>query len=126
MGALATAVDLLALALLVEVLGVPPAVANVPALLAGAAVQFFGCRHLVFGSGEGSLARHLGGFLLAEMGALILNAIIFHVLIRVTPLPYAFARVGGQAVVYAAFSYPMWSRVFRADVTAPRPDVVDP
>jgi exoribonuclease II len=112
-GAAATGLDLLVVALLVEGLHLPPASANVPALLVGAIVQFFGCR-LVFGATGGSFLRQLSAFVVAELGTLALNAAVFHVLVSATPVPYAAARLVGQAAVYLGFSYPAWKRVFAA------------
>lgn len=112
-GAAATGADLLVLALLVEVGGLAPTVANVPALLVGAAVQFFGCRHLVFDAADGALGRQIGGFALAEAGTLALNGLAFHLLVTATPVPYALARPLGTFLVFAGFSYPIWHVVFR-------------
>jgi len=113
-GVVATGVDLLTLFILVEVAGLAPTVANVPALLAGAAVQFLGCRHLVFKARKGSLARQLGGFVVTELGTLALNGIAFHLLVTLTPVPYALARPLGTFLVFVGFSYPLWTRVFRS------------
>ena len=111
-GLVATVVDLLALAILVELVGLAPTIANVPALLAGAAVQFLGCRHLVFRAGAGSLRRQLGGFVFAEAATLLMNALAFHLLVTLTPVPYALARPIGTFLVFAGFSYPVWHLVF--------------
>lgn len=111
-GLVATAVDLLALAALVELGRLSPALANVPALLAGLAVQFLGCRYVVFAGSKQPLAHQLAGFAAAEAGALALNAALFHVLVSWTTIPYALARPAGQLVVFVAFSFPVWTRVF--------------
>lgn len=113
-GLVATAVDLFALAALVELGRLSPALANVPALLAGLLVQFLGCRYVVFAGSRQPLAHQLVGFAAAEAGALALNAALFHVLVSWTPIPYALARPAGQLVVFVAFSFPAWSRVFAA------------
>lgn len=112
-GVAATVADLVVLALLVEVATLPPTVANVPALLVGAAVQFAGCRHLVFDAAEGSLRRQLAGFAVAEAGTLALNGLAFHLLVTLTPVPYALARALGTFLVFVGFSYPIWHVVFR-------------
>ena len=111
-GVAATVADLFALALLVEVCALAPAIANVPALLVGAAVQFLGCRHVVFDAGAGSLRRQLGGFAVAEAATLSMNALAFHLLITLSPISYALARPLGTFLVFAAFSYPVWHLVF--------------
>lgn len=117
-GGVATAVDMLVLALLVEVAELPPAAANVPALVAGAVVQFLGCRHVVFRAATGSLARQIVGFTLTEAATLALNGVAFHLLVTLTPVPYALARAAGTFVVFVGFSYPMWHVVFRPPARA--------
>ncbi len=112
-GIAATAADLLVLALLVEGAGMPVTVANVPALLVGAAVQFVGCRHLVFQASGGALGRQIAGFALAEAGTLALNGLAFHLFVTLTPVPYALARPAGTFLVFVGFSYPVWHLVFR-------------
>ena len=113
-GALATLTDLIALAVLVEGFGVAPKIANVPALLGGAAVQFVGCRHALFANARsGSLKKQAGGFLLTEIGTLALNAGLFHVLVHFTTLPYLVVRLVSAFLVFVGFSYPLWNRVFR-------------
>jgi putative flippase GtrA len=111
-GIAATVADLLALAILVELCALAPTIANVPALLVGAAVQFLGCRHVVFQAGAGSLRRQLGGFVLAEAATLLMNALAFHLLVTLSPAPYALARPLGTFLVFAGFSYPIWHLVF--------------
>jgi len=112
-GVAATVVDLVVLAVLVELVGLAPTVANVPALIAGAAVQFVGCRHLVFRASAGSLARQLVGFAVTEAGTLVLNGVAFHLLVTLSPVPYALARPFGTFLVFVGFSYPLWRLVFR-------------
>jgi len=111
-GLAATFVDILVLAMLVELAGLPPTVANIPALLAGAVVQFLGLRHAVFRSSGSALPRQLAGFLVAETGTLALNGIAFHLLMTFTPVPYALARPLGTFLVFLGFSYPVWHLVF--------------
>ncbi len=122
-GGLASAVDMLTLAMLVEWLHVRPQHANVPALLAGAAVQFIGCRHLLFradGSTESSWRTQLPRFALVEVGTLALNALAFEALRRAS-VPYPIARLAGSALVFALFSYPLWKRVFTTPVRVSLP-----
>lgn len=118
-GVLATAVDLLCLALLVEGLGVAPTVANVPALLAGLAVQFFGNKHFAFGDRSRALLRQGASFAVVEAGALALNALSFHALVTLTPLSWPLARAVGSAAVYFGYSFPLWGRIFRPGRAAP-------
>jgi len=111
-GVVATAVDLLVLALLVELVRLPPAVANIPALATGAVAQFVGCRYFAFRAQRGSLKRQLAGFLATEIATLVLNAIAFHVLITATPISYVLARPLATFLVFIGFSYPLWRLVF--------------
>jgi putative flippase GtrA len=112
-GAVASLVDLVVLVVCVEALEVAPTVANAPALLAGALVQFVGCRHLVFRAHDGALGRQIVAFAATEAATLALNAIAFHLLVTLTPIPYGAARLLGTFVVFAGFSFPIWHRVFR-------------
>lgn len=111
-GAVATVVDLIALVILVEVVGLSPEQANIPALLCGAVVQFIGCRHVVFRATDGSLRKQLLGFVLAEVATLSLNAIGFHLLVSADLVPYGLARPIATFVVFLGFSYPMWNLIF--------------
>ncbi len=112
-GAAASAVDFAFLFLLVNGLHVPPTAANVPALLLGLCVQFIGARYVVFRASQSTLKKQLAGFLVTELGSLLLNALVFHVLVTLTPMPYLLARVLGSFLVFVVFSFPMWNFVFR-------------
>ena len=117
-GGLATAVDLGTLALFVSVLHVAPRDANVPALLAGAAVQFFANRHFVFRAREGSIAKQALLFFVVEAGALLLNGLLYDQAMRLVPESlYAVVRLVTSNLVYVAFSYPLWRFVFRTNRT---------
>lgn len=112
-GGIATLVDLGVVVLLVEVIGLLPVYANLPALFAGAIVQFIGCRHLVFRAASAPVRRQLIEFGVVELGTLALNAIGFHLLVSFTHVPYAVVRVGVSFLVFNAFSHPLWTLVFR-------------
>jgi putative flippase GtrA len=111
-GALATVVDLVALWLLVEVAGLAPWLANVPALGAGLLVQFAGNKYLAFGDRSRALLRQGSQFALVEVGALGLNALGFHLAVTLLACPYLLARLSCSAVVYVAYSFPLWGRIF--------------
>lgn len=117
-GLAATAVDLGLLALLVEHLGASPAVANVPALLAGLAVQFFGNKYFAFGDRSRDFVRQGARFALVEAVTFALNATSFHVLAVWLGLPYLVARPLGELGVYLGYSFPRWQRIF-TPVSAP-------
>jgi putative flippase GtrA len=115
-GGVATLADWLTLTGLVELGGVHETVANVPALMVGAAVQFIGCRNLVFQAARGSMRRQLLGFSVVEAATLALNGISFHALVTLTPVPYWLARPLGTFAVFAFFSYPLWKWVFHGSL----------
>ena len=108
----ATLVDLGALWLLVNIFDWPPTAANVPALLVGAAAQFVGCKLFAFECRSPRVVRQGGQFALVEAGALVLNALLFHLFVTATPIPYPAARLLGSTLVYFGYSYPLWRRIF--------------
>jgi len=114
-GAAATLADLASLAILVQTFEFSPQQANVPSLIIGSLVQFFGNRYISFhGAREGKIAKQMFGFFIAEMGALALNAILFYALVTWTSLSYAIARPLGTFVVFFGLSYPAWRYIFRS------------
>lgn len=117
-GGMATLADLATLFVLVSIFHVAPSDANVPALLAGAAVQFFANRHFVFRAHEGSIAKQALLFVLVESVALLLNGILFDHAMRVFALSlYGAVRLVSSNLVYVAFSHPLWRFVFRTNRT---------
>ncbi len=120
-GGAATLADLVVLGVAVGVLHVTPRVANLPALLVGAAVQFLGNRHFAFRAGKGPLGRQALLFALGEAIALVLNAALYDGVARLVPLSAAgavMARAVTTNVVFLAWSYPVFKRVFRAPAGA--------
>lgn len=117
-GALATLVDLVVLGVAVEQLGVDPRIANVPALLFGLLVQFFGNKFWAFQDHSRAWFRQGSAFLMVEAGALLLSATLFHLVVGSQLLPYLPARLLVQALVYVGFSMPLWRRIFREGNTS--------
>jgi putative flippase GtrA len=114
-GIAATVVDLLALLVLVQVVGLPPEVANVPALAFGVIAQFVGNKIFAFRCRDARprvLAAQTGLFAAVEAGALVLNALAFHLLVASLHVPYPAARLVGSSVVYFGYSYPLWGKIF--------------
>jgi putative flippase GtrA len=121
-GGAATLTDLGVLAVAVGLFHLAPTVANAPAALAGAVVQFFGNRSFAFRS-RGQLGREAALFAATEIVTLAMNFALFH--IAATHLR---PGVGGTLVIRAVttnlvfilWSYPAWKRVFaqRDDWTA--------
>ena len=115
-GGAATLADLGVIALAVGVLHVPAAAANVPALFAGAVVQFFGNRHFAFRAGAGDVRRQALLFVLSEAVTMLLNGLLYHlVATRLTlgPAGAVIARAITTNLVFVLWSYPIWSRIFR-------------
>lgn len=120
-GGAATAVDLATLAVLVSLFHLDPRVANVPALVAGGAVQFFANRGFVFRADKEGLARQALLFVIVETVALALNGVLYDGAMRlVPPQPglYALVRLATSNLVFVSWSYPLWRFVFRTP--APR------
>jgi putative flippase GtrA len=121
-GGAATLVDLGVIAFAVGVLGVSAAAANLPALLAGAAVQFAGNRHFAFRAGGGDARRQAALFALTEAVTMALNAALYHLVVtRVAlgPGGAVIARAITTNLVFVLWSYPVWSRIFRPAPPAP-------
>ena len=114
-GIVATGVDIGALFVLIEGLGVPAVWANVPTLLLGMAVQYVGNKYLAFGDTSPDHVRQGGLFLLVGLGTLLLSAVGFHLLVTLTPIPYGLARPLVALVVYLGFSFPLWRLIFKSD-----------
>jgi putative flippase GtrA len=114
-GGAATLADLAVIALAVGVLHVRPAVANVPALLVGAVIQFFGNRSFAFRAQGGPVHRQAALFALTEAVTLLLNGALYHVVATHLALSTAgavVARAITTNVVFVGWSYPVWKRVF--------------
>lgn len=115
-GGVATAIDLLVLTVLVELVHLDAHAANIPALVAGVAFQFFGNKLFAFDDRSekhaASWARQGAMFAAVEAGALALNAVLFHLAVTADVLPYLAARVLVQALVYFGFSLPLWTKIF--------------
>ena len=116
-GSGATVVDFSVLTTCIRVVGLAPATARVPALLAGACVQFFGNRSYTFRAQRGSITRQARWFLIAELAALVMNYGIFRLIqpraVGVAPELVSFA---GTFIVFVGFAYPMRKLIiFRVD-----------
>ena len=115
-GGAATLVDLAVIAFTVGVLHLAPAVANVPALCAGAVVQFFGNRHFAFRGGAGGLARQAALFAVTEAVTMLLNGVLYHLIVTHVSLGAVGAvlvRAVTTNLVFVLWSYPVWKRIFQ-------------
>ena len=104
----ATIVDVSVLTTCIRLLDLAPRSARVPALLAGASVQFFGNRTFTFRAQAGKIGRQAMLFLVAEAVALAMNLALYWFLVPrvhfIPPEPLSFA---GTFVVFVTFAYPM-------------------
>jgi putative flippase GtrA len=119
-GGAATVADLGALALMVSWLGLAPRVASVPALLFAGSVNFLANRHFAFRAGAGSAAKQARRFVLVHSVTLALNALLFDLALRGLGdrAPYWAVRLVVSNLVYFAWSFPMFKRVFRVEAHA--------
>jgi len=107
-GSGATLVDFSIFTTCVRAIDVAPAHARLPALVAGACVQFVGNRGFTFRAQAGQLSRQLKLFLIAEALTLGLNWSVFQLLLRrVHGAPPELISFLGTGLVFLAFAYPV-------------------
>jgi putative flippase GtrA len=107
-GSGATIVDFSVLTTCIRVVGLAPTSARLPALLAGASVQFFGNRTYTFRAGAGRIGRQAKLFVVAEMIALAMNYGLFRLLApRIRILAPELVSFIGTFVVFVTFAYPV-------------------
>lgn len=107
-GSGATLTDFSVFTTCVRAIDLAPTTARLPALLAGACVQFLGNRTFTFRAQAGSLPRQVKLFLAAEAITLGLNWSVFRFLIvRITTLPPELVSFLGTFLVFVTFAYPM-------------------
>ncbi len=107
-GSGATLVDFSVLTLAIRAVGLMPTTARLPALLAGATVQFFGNRAYTFRAQRGSITRQARLFLVAEVAALAMNFGLFQLLMpRLSQLPPELVSFVGTFLVFVGFAYPV-------------------
>jgi putative flippase GtrA len=104
----ATLVDFSLFSAGIRLIGMTPTVARLPALCAGASVQFFGNRSFTFRAQAGSLSRQARLFVVAELVTLLLNFGVFSWLVpRVQGIAPELVSFAGTFVVFVTFAYPM-------------------
>lgn len=107
-GSGATLVDFSIFTACVRAINIAPTQARLPALVAGACVQFVGNRGFTFRARAGRLSRQLKLFVAAEAVTLGLNWSIFQLLIRrITALPPEIVSFLGTGLVFVIFAYPV-------------------
>jgi len=112
-GLLATATDLVALAVLVSGFGLSPRLASLPALALGIAVQFVGNKWFAFADRSPDWLRQGAQFLGVEAVGFVANLVLFDLAVTLTKLPYLPLRLLTTNVVYFAICLPLWSLIFR-------------
>jgi len=117
-GLVATIVDLVCLHVMIDVLGLAPTVANVPSLLMGLGVQFVGNKYYAFEDKSSALLRQGALFGAIEVGALLLNAGVFHLCVTFTAVGPIVVRIFASALVYFGYSYPLWHLIFKPGADA--------
>jgi putative flippase GtrA len=107
-GSGATLVDFSLFSTCIRGLGMTPIAARLPALCAGASIQFFGNRSFTFRAQAGSLSRQACIFVAAELFTLLLNFSVFSWLVpRVHGVPPELLSFAGTFIVFVSFAYPM-------------------
>jgi putative flippase GtrA len=107
-GSGATLVDFSIFTTCVRAIDVAPVHARLPALVAGACVQFVGNRGFPYRAQAGRLSRQLKLFVVAELVTLGLNWSVFQLLIRrIHALPPELVSFLGAGLVFLAFAYPV-------------------
>lgn len=107
-GSGATLIDFSIFTTCVRALGVAPAQARLPALVAGACVQFVGSRGFTFRAQAGRLSRQLKLFVVAEAVTLGLNWGVFQLLVRsIHGVPPELVSFLGTGLVFVLFAYPL-------------------
>lgn len=107
-GSGATIVDFSVLTTCIRLIGVAPSTARVPALVAGACVQFFGNRTFTFRAQRASITRQARLFFVCELAALVMNYALFRVLSLYSgPVPPEIVSFAGTFLVFIGFAYPV-------------------
>lgn len=107
-GSGATLVDFSLFSACIRLVGMTPTGARLPALCAGASVQFFGSRSFTFRAEAGSLPRQARFFVAAELVTLLLNYALFSWLVpRVHGVAPELVSFAGTFLVFVSFAYPM-------------------
>ena len=120
-GSGASVVDFAVLTTCIRVLGLAPTAARLPALVAGASVQFFGSRTFAFRAQAGPINTQAKLFVCSELVSVALNWAVFRWLVpRVTFVPPEIVSLAGTALVFVTFNYPVRRLVVFRIPDAPR------
>jgi putative flippase GtrA len=107
-GSGATLIDFSIFSTCIRLAGVAPMVARLPALVAGAFVQFVGNRVYTFRAQEGNLSRQAKWFVAVELCTLAFNWLLFRTLANLVGcVPPELLSFAGTFLVFVTFAYPM-------------------
>jgi putative flippase GtrA len=120
-GLLATVADLVALAVLVDAVGLSPRHASLPALALGIGVQFVGNKCFAFADRSPRWAEQGLLFLGVEALGMAANLVLFDLAVTHLSLPYLALRIATTSIVYFAICLPLWSRIFQAGAELRKP-----
>jgi putative flippase GtrA len=93
-------------------------------LILGGIVNFVGNRDYVFRARTGNMAKQAAGYVAVELVALALNGIAYDTVLRAIPEAahdFWLVRLATTNLVFLAWSYPLWRKVFRVRAPAPTP-----
>lgn len=125
-GLCATASDLITTTVLVRVFDFSKREANIPGLIPGLVIMFFGNKFFAFQDQSKNVVKQGGTFLVIEAIALAFNVLLFDRLVVWFDLHETLARLIGTNITYLGFSFPMWALfVFRRKSSEP-PASTDP
>lgn len=103
------------LALLVEKFHFLPQEANLPTLLLGSLIQFWGHRHWVFYSRAGmskNSGYQLRRFIAGEIVSCFFGNLLFNFFTENSQGHYILARVASTSLIYWGISFPLWRFIF--------------
>jgi putative flippase GtrA len=102
---------------LVQLAGLSPRAASVPALVTGAVVMFFSQKYVAFRNRGGSIGRELMLFTVVQIGGVLLTGLLFDLVLGTWPGLTRFylpVRLVTTNLVWLLYSFPLWHWVFRA------------
>lgn len=103
----ATLTDFSVFTLCVRGFSIAPSAARLPALLAGASLQFFGSRHYAFRAQSGNLSRQALLFALFEVVSVALNWVAFQFLLpRLAFLAPELVTIITSSTIFLLYNYP--------------------
>ena len=107
-GSGATLLDFAVLTTCIRLFEMEPVIARIPALVAGASLQFFGHRRFTFRATSGAISRQARRFVAIELIGLCVNLWIYAFLVsRIHIVPAETLGFVASFLVFIGFAYPM-------------------